>query len=354
MKRTRWSARLAAGLTALVLALTVTACGASSTDKSAGADVTESTEAVAMPQENLLSEEASGEAGTGDTSGAGTVTLAPGATSESARKIVYTASLELEATDFDAARTSLLTAVEAQGGYLEHSSQNGTAEDRDRSLYCTVRVPADNYRAFLESAGKAGNQRYLSEDANDITAGYVDVEARLAALENQRDRLNALAEKAETTADLLEIESQLSDVQYEIENYTRQLRAMDDQITYSTVDISLYEVSALTPATPATFGEKLGQAFGYGWDGFVDFMQGLVLALVYMWPLVVVAVIVVIVLLITRPARRARREARAAARQAAHSKGAPYTYPVTPAPEAPKDAPATPEPPKPEEGTPKY
>lgn len=354
MKRTRWSARLAAGLTALVLALTVTACGASSTDKFAGAGVTESTEAAAMPQENLMSEEVTGEAGAGDSSGSGPVTLDPGATSESARKIVYTASLELEATDFDAARTALLAAVEAQGGYLEHSSQNGTAEDRDRSLYCTVRVPADNYRAFLESAGKAGNQRYLSEDANDITAGYVDVEARLAALESQRDRLNALAEKAETTADLLEIESQLSDVQYEIENYTRQLRAMDDQITYSTVDISLYEVADLTPATPATFGEKLGRAFGDGWDGFVDFMQGLVLALVYMWPLVVVAVIVVIVLLVTRPARRARREARAAARQAAHSKGAPYTYPVTPAPEAPKDAPAASEPPKPEEGTPKY
>lgn len=350
MKRTHWSARLAAGLTALVLALTVTACGASSTDKFAGAADTE----AAIPQENLMSEEVTGEAGAGDTSGTGPVTLDPNATSESARKIVYTASLELEATDFDAARTALLSAVEAQGGYLEHSSQNGTAEDRDRSLYCTVRVPADNYRAFLESAGKAGNQRYLSEDANDITAGYVDVEARLAALESQRDRLNALAEKAETTADLLEIESQLSDVQYEIENYTRQLRAMDDQITYSTVDVSLYEVADLTQATPATFGEKLSRAFGDGWNGFVDFMQGLVLALVYMWPLVVVAVVVVIALLVTRPARRARREARAAARQAARSKGAPYTYPVTPAPETPKDAPAASEPPKPEEGTPKY
>lgn len=54
----------------------------------------------------------------------------------------------------------------------------------------------------------------LNESAQDITAEYVDVEARLKALNDQRDRLNALADKAETTADLLEIESQLSDVQY--------------------------------------------------------------------------------------------------------------------------------------------
>ena len=54
---------------------------------------------------------------------------------------------------------------------------------------------------------------YLNENAQDITSSYVDVEARLTALKEQRDRLNALADKAETTADLREIESQRSAVQ---------------------------------------------------------------------------------------------------------------------------------------------
>lgn len=341
MKRSSLFRRPAAFVTALALAFSLTACGAASMDKVTGAiDAAPSVEST-VPEENTTADAVTGEA----ESGAGAVTLDPGSTAESARKIVYTASLEMEATDFDAARTALLAAVDAQGGYLEHSSQNGSAEDQNRSLYCTVRVPAENYRAFLDAAGRAGNQRYLSEDANDITAGYVDVEARLAALENQRDRLNALAETAQTTADLLEIESQLSDVQYEIENYTRQLRAMDDQITYSTVDISLYEVATLTPVTPATFGEKLGRAFGEGWDGFVDFVQGFVLAVVYMWPLVVLAAVIVAVLLLTRPARLARRKARQAARQNAPSQGAAVYTPSA----APDTAPQ-----KPEEGTPKY
>lgn len=345
MTRTPLSARLAAAFTALALALTLSACGASG-GKTA-ADFSESTTAAAAPEESLNSGSTADGAEAGE--GAGTVTLDPGATSESARKIIYTASLELEATDFDAARTALMEAVEAQGGYLEHSSQSGSAEYQSRSLDCTVRVPADNYRAFLEAAAKTGSQRYLSEDANDITAGYVDVQARLAALENQRDRLNALAASAETTADLLEIESQLSDVQYEIESYTRQLRAMDDQVSYSTVNISLYEVAVLTPVTPVTFGEKLGRAFGDGWEVFVDFVQGTVLAVVYAWPLVVLAAVVVIVLLVTRPARRARRQAKAAAKQAARSPGSAYTYPAAPTPDPPQDG-QTP----PDNGTPKY
>lgn len=346
MKHAPIYARLAAALTALALVFCLSGCGASGGDKFAAADVTESTEAAA-PEENLTS--GSTADGAEPAEGAGAVTLDPGATGESARKIIYTASLELEATDFDAARTALMDAVDAQGGYLEHSSQNGSAEDQNRSLSCTVRVPAENYRPFLESAAGAGNQQYLSEDANDITAGYVDVEARLAALENQRDRLNALAASAETTADLLEIESQLSDVQYEIENYTRQLRAMDDQVSYSTVNINLYEVAVLTPVTPVTFGEKVGRAFGDGWEIFVDFIQGTVLAVVYMWPLVVLAVVIIAVLLITRPARRARRQAKAAARQSARSQTA-YTYPAPAAPEPPQEEKIPPQ----DGGTPKY
>lgn len=341
MKRANLPARLCAGLTALALALTMTACGASA---GGSANTTEAAMSEEVAADSAMN-------GSGETGASGPVTLDPGATQESARKIVYTASLELEATDFDAARTALLAAVEAQGGYLEHSNQSGSAEDHDRTLYYTVRIPAENYRTFLEAAGQAGNQLYLSEDASDITSSYVDVEARLAALENQRDRLNALAETAETTADLLEIESQLSEVQYQLENYTRQLRSMDDQITYSTVDINLYEVAVLTPMTPASFPEKLGRAFSDGWSAFVEVLEAIVLSLVYLWPLVIVAVVVVVVLIITRPARAARR----AARQAARANGrTPYQYPAAPAPEAPKDAANESPAPKPEEGTPKY
>ena len=158
-----------------------------------------------------------------------------------------------------------------------------------------MRVPVGSYRAFLAAVGDAGSVLNISESAENITSSYIDVQARLSALEAQRDRLNALADQAETTADLLEIESQLSDVQYQLENYTRQLRSMDQQVSYSTVDIYLREVATLTP-TGVTFGERIADAFGGGWDAFVGFLQGLVIALVYLWPVLLIAVAVVFIL----------------------------------------------------------
>ena len=217
---------------------------------------------------------------------------AEAATDETAQKIIYNASLSMESTDFDAARETLMAAVEANNAWMESTSVYGTEKDHDRSADYTVRVPVDNYRAFLAAVGEAGSVRNVSENAQNITSSYIDVESRLAALEAQRTRLNELADQAETTADLLEIESQLSDVQYQLENYTRQLRNMDQQVSYSTVDIYLEEVATLTP-TGVTFTERIADAFGGGWDAFVGFVQGLVIALVYLWPVVLIVIAVI-------------------------------------------------------------
>ena len=321
-------------LTALAAALALTAalagCGSAGGGSAAAPGEAAATESFSMDNAALAAD------------GGGAATLTPQATGESARKIIYNADLSLESTDFDAARTALTDAVEANGGYISYSDLSGSAEDQDRYSHYTVRIPADSYRNFLEAVSGAANVLSVSESAEDITSEYIDVEARIASLENQRSRLNELADTAETTADLLEIESQLSDVQYQLESYTRQRSWMDDQVQYSTVDIRLSEVKTLTPETPVGFAEEAGRAFLDGWEAFSLFIKGLVLGLIYAWPAVLIVVIVVIVVVRTHPARQARRAARLAQRTAP---------PPPPKPAAPgaKDAPQPPAP----EDTPK-
>ena len=330
MKKRNFRQRLAALAAALALTAALAGCGSAGGGSDAAPGETAATESFSMDNAALAAD------------GGGAATLTPQATGESARKIIYNADLSLESTDFDAARTALTDAVEANGGYISYSDLSGSAEDQDRYSHYTVRIPADSYRNFLEAVSGAANVLSVSESAEDITSEYIDVEARIASLENQRSRLNELADTAETTADLLEIESQLSDVQYQLESYTRQRSWMDDQVQYSTVDIRLSEVKTLTPETPVGFAEEAGRAFLDGWEAFSLFIKGLVLGLIYAWPAVLIVVIVVIVVVRTHPARQARRAARLAQRTAP---------PPPPKPAAPgaKDAPQPPAP----EDTPK-
>lgn len=330
MKKRNFGQRLAALAAALALTAALAGCGSAGGGSAAAPEEAAATESFSMDNAALAAD------------GGGAATLTPQATGESARKIIYNADLSLESTDFDAARTALTDAVEAHGGYISYSDLSGSAEDQDRYSHYTVRIPADSYRNFLEAVSGAANVLSVSESAEDITSEYIDVEARIASLENQRSRLNELADTAETTADLLEIESQLSDVQYQLESYTRQRSWMDDQVQYSTVDIRLSEVKTLTPETPVGFAEEAGRAFLDGWEAFSLFIKGLVLGLIYAWPAVLIVVIVVIVVVRTHPARQARRAARLAQRTAP---------PPPPKPAAPgaKDAPQPPAP----EDTPK-
>ena len=244
MKHTTLS-RFASLAASAALALSLAACGSTSRSTYSAA-VSNDTAALSSQDagdyEYYSAESAAAGEGSSFSSDDLTSSMLDPSTVESSRKIVYNASVRMETTDYDTTRAALQEAVTAANGYLESTDQGGSKDSGSRYTYYTARIPAENYRSFLTAAGEAGNVTSLNESAQDITAEYVDVEARLKALNDQRDRLNALADKAETTADLLEIESQLSDVQYQLESYTGQMRLMDNQVRYSTVDISLQEV----------------------------------------------------------------------------------------------------------------
>lgn len=222
------------------------------------------------------------------------------------RKIIYNASLEMETEAFETTRDKLLQAAESAGAWVENSSEGGSADSATRWVNYTFRVPADNYAAFLNDASAAGSVTYKSESTDDVTADYVDLEARLESLRTQEARLLELAGQAGDLADLLAIEEQLAQVRYEIESYTGQQRVYDSLLAYSTVDVNLNEVRVLTPAAD-NFGTRVAAAFKGSWQGFVSGVQGVVIGLIYLLPLLVVAAVIALAVIgAVRLARRRR------------------------------------------------
>ncbi|WP_291243845.1 DUF4349 domain-containing protein [Fournierella sp.] len=289
---------LAAALAAALFAGLLTGCGGSSTAAASTAAVQES-----MPDMG----EAGAVADAANGTGGGQTSLDSGALApQDSRKIIYNATLWLETKQYDQASADLLEAASQAGAYVQNSESSGSAERGDRSIYYTLRVPADHYSEFLNAAAQAANLIRRSESSQDVTAEYVDLEARLASLEQQRQRLDELAAKAESLEDLLAIEQQRSEVQYQIESYTGQMNVLQDQISYSTVEVYLDEVTELTPQSPS-FISRVSSAFRGSWNGFVSVVQELVIGLIYLLPfLVVAAVVIAVVVLLARRAAKKR------------------------------------------------
>lgn len=181
------------------------------------------------------------------------------------RKLIRTFDIQIQTKEFDTVLSGIQAKVQELGGYIEQSSlDSGSAyySSYNRFSYMTVRIPSDQLDNFIENVKESANVTNISESAEDVTLRYVDVESRKTALETELDRLLELLEQATTVDELITIESRLSEVRYQLESYTSQLRTLDNQVDYSTVYINISEVDRETKVEPKTFWEEVTEEFG--------------------------------------------------------------------------------------------
>lgn len=233
-------------------------------------------------------------------------------------KLIYSAQLSLETKAFDDASKALDMIVEELGGYYEsHSLEQGGSY---RSLYCTIRVPAENFTPLLEQVGQAAHMTRCQQYTEDVSEVYYDTEARLKTQQTKLDRLHVLLEQADTMEDIIALESALSDTELAIEQLTGSLRHYDSLVGYSTVELELYEVYKLSTDpddAPLTFGQRMASAFSAGLRRGVDGAEDLLVGLARNWVtvLVLAGAAVAVVLVLRRRKRRKAAPGRAAEEQ---------------------------------------
>ena len=323
-------------LLAALLALTIfTGCAASTNSMAAdsapqtpGASYNSKSEAAAaeMPMEEPAEAEefAYDTVATTEAGGGAAETPEPDdSVADYTAKIIYTASVSIETTEFDKAVAALENQVQKIGGFVESSNvtgdtqynSDGTTTVVNRWAYYTVRIPCDHFESFLHETEGFGNVTSTSRDAQNVTSAYTDYEARLSSLNTQEERLVDMLAKSEDVETLIALEQRLSDVRYEIESIERNLRNYDMQIKYSTVNLDLREVEVYTPTVPVrrTFGQKLADSLSDGWNGFTRGIQNVILGLASALPaLILLAVIIAAVIVCIKKARKKRKAKKAA------------------------------------------
>lgn len=288
---------------ALAAAVLWSSCGSSGSSTSYNKSEAAVASSFAYASDDYYTEETADmmEAGYG-----GEVDLSADLHPDENRKVIYTSDVSIETEQFEESVSTIRALLDETGGYVSSTSQWGSSSDGSRRGDYTCRVPAEHYRAFLSGLQGAGNVYSLNEYTDDITTQYVDVQARLDSLQNQKERLEELAKEAEDIDTLLSIEDKLGEVQYQLESYTAQMRTFDNQVDYSTVVISLREVRKVSEGV--TFGSRIRAAFSGSWENFVDRAQSFVIWLIYALPgLIILAVILCIAIPLIRRYRKRRR-----------------------------------------------
>jgi hypothetical protein len=183
--------------------------------------------------------------------GPGTAPLPTGAVGQPA-KIEQTGSLGLTVKPgaLNRTMTQLSALATAVGGFVASSqTQTGAGSNGPPSGTITLQVPVADFASVLKQAEALGKTSNLTTKATDVTGQYVDLQARLDALEATRQQYLSILAKATSIGDVLSVQEQVDSVQTQIEQLQGQLQLLSSQTAYSTATVTVNE-----PTTPPRNG----------------------------------------------------------------------------------------------------
>ncbi|MDI2099586.1 DUF4349 domain-containing protein [Ruicaihuangia caeni] len=309
--------RTAAAAALLFAALTLTACTAPS-----GTVAPTDMEAPVPSAPDFPGEDGGGEAGSDSDLPA---QPAPDAAD---REIITTGTMTVVVEDPERAASYATDIVTDAGGRVDARTERAAVPGSPASATLSLRVPASKLDSVLDDLKSLGEARDVSLSSEDVTLVTRDLDARITALEASVDRLLAMLEGTTDTKTLIEVETALSQRQSELESMQAQRRYYSDQVSLSTIRLSLIAPSESDPTRPDDFWSGLVT----GWNALVAFFSAVLVALGVALPwLLLLALIALIVLLIVRSALR--RNGRAGAR----SPVAPEAAAQVPAVQAPAE-----------------
>lgn len=209
-------------------------------------------------------------------------TATPGETPGAAtgRQLVYNAALTLKVARLPRAVARVDSLVRASGGWTQAAAQ--TRADTEWRQEMTIRVHPDKLTALLAHLAALGTTESNSLTTNDVTAEHADVAARLRTKRALEQRYLELLRQAHKVGDILEIEAKLGAVREEIEALESRLKALNEQVAYSTITLHLYQTVALAPpdAPVLSFRSRLLDALYGGWE----LTASLAIGVLYLWP----------------------------------------------------------------------
>ncbi len=228
------------------------------------------------------------------------------------KKIIKNASTSLEALDVLTAYNKLSDYIKSVGGY--EFSRNQNQNSNYVQISAVFKAPPDKLDEILAYTAECAEVRSSNTSSDDITNQYYDMQLRL---ENKRKNLEKYYEylaAADTVEEMIQIQSKIDQLIYEIESYEGQLRQWNTYVEESTINVTIHQKDDPNkieePVDWSTMsGEKLLSVMGDGFksvlNGILTGFQWLLIIIVSILPLLLIAgVVILIVILILKKKKK--------------------------------------------------
>jgi Domain of unknown function (DUF4349) len=170
------------------------------------------------------------------------------------RIVIVNASLSLVVTDPEQSMDHIRQMASDMGGYVVSANLYQTTLDNGGQApraTVKIRVPAERLNEALDIIKNESSRPPLSEsqDSQDVTSDYTDLQSRLRNLQNTEQQLTKIMDAATKTEDVLSVYNQLTQVREQIEVIQGQIKFYDESAALSAVSVDLIPNEAVQPLT---------------------------------------------------------------------------------------------------------
>jgi hypothetical protein len=201
------------------------------------------------------------------------------------KKIIKTASLNIEVKDYNQYYSQIREKVKNIGGYIAQEDQNQSEYKIENSL--VIKVPVDQFdNALFQLTEKVEKINEKKVSSQDVTTEIIDVKSRMESKKQVRQRYIDLLKQAKNMEEILTVQSEINAIQEDIESSAGRIEYLGHSSIFSTINLTYYQVlnSSAKDNEKLSFGKKIGIAFKTGLDWVGDLSVGLI----SIWPLFLV------------------------------------------------------------------
>ena len=175
----------------------------------------------------------------------------------------------------DAVRTVTDVARRNGGDVFSLQASNAGTDGSGASAAMDIRIPARRFDSVMGGVSGIGKVREHSVSAEDLTGDITDSSARLRNLRRTETDMLAIMDRSGSVGQILNVETQLSQVREQIEQLESELKSMRGRVMYSTITVSMLAEAAGSPAQPSAISQ-----LGNEWQAAVHALGALALGAV--------------------------------------------------------------------------
>lgn len=201
------------------------------------------------------------------------------------KKLIRTAQVDIKVDNYSKAQVTLDEILKQYQAEVTNESQSSSSDGY--RYYFTIKVLPADFEAFIAKIESLASFVYSKNiSVQDVTRQYIDLETRLASKRAVIAQYRALLQDAKSVEDVLAVSEELNEVIEDVESTEAQLRALRNDVQYSTINLTIFDEHTIPNVERENFFSRIGKGLFNGWQLLLNIFVGLI----SIWPVVLIVI----------------------------------------------------------------